>query len=95
MYACFTNLSQRTALSTPSPPPPSPRPPTRAVFLKRRPLTGLVVIYTFWFALIASTYLFFREGGVLAGSLLVPSAVWVAVASALNLDVWWLNRDRA
>jgi len=60
-------------------------------FLKQRKLTGLLVIYTFWAALIASAVLIGRTS-LLAGALVAPGVAWVAVAAALNLDIWYLNR---
>jgi tryptophan-rich sensory protein len=30
----------------------------------------------------------------LAGALLAPTVAWVAVASSLNLDIWYLNRNK-
>ena len=60
-------------------------------FLKQRKLTGLLVIYTFWAALTASAVLIGRTS-LLAGALVAPGVAWVAVAAALNLDIWYLNR---
>ena len=62
-------------------------------FLKQRPLTGLYVISTFWLVLVSATIAFFRQDQM-AGLLLSPTVAWVAVAASLNLDIWWLNRER-
>lgn len=63
----------------------------RQFFIKQRLLTGLLVIGCFWIVLTASALLF-AATSAFSAALLVPSIVWVAIASALNLDVWWLNR---
>ncbi|KAL3927214.1 MAG: hypothetical protein SGPRY_002930 [Prymnesium sp.] len=65
----------------------------RQFFVKQRMLTGLLVIYTFWIVLTCTTVLF-SLSSTLSASLLVPTVIWVFIASALNLDIWWLNRNR-
>jgi len=62
----------------------------RQFFLKQRLLTGLLVIYAFWAVVICTTVLF-SLSSTLSASLLLPTVVWVGIAAALNLDVWWLN----
>ena len=62
----------------------------RQFFIKRRLLTGLLVIYAFQIILISATAVF-SHTSTLSAALLLPSVLWVGVASALNLDVWWLN----
>jgi len=61
-------------------------------FLKQRILTGLLVIWTFWFVLLGATVAIWRESA-LAGALVAPTVAWVAVAASLNLDTWYLNRS--
>jgi len=61
-------------------------------FLKQRQLTGLLTIGTFWLTAVGSTALF-AMASPLAGALFAPTVVWVAVASSLNLDIWYLNRN--
>ena len=60
-------------------------------FAKQRLLTGLLTIVAFWLMLGSATVAFCVANPV-AGALLVPSVVWVAVATSLNLDVWYLNK---
>lgn len=43
-------------------------------------------------ALIVATILAFARVGRRAAWLMVPYAVWVAFATALNAAIWWLNR---
>jgi tryptophan-rich sensory protein len=62
-------------------------------FLKQRPLTGLLTIGAFWATSVGSTALFAMTSP-LAGALLAPTVAWVAVASSLNLDIWYLNRNK-
>ena len=60
-------------------------------FLMQRLLTGLIVIYVFWAVLIAATVLLGLTAPA-AGALVAPGIAWIAVAAALNLDVWYLNK---
>ena len=62
-------------------------------FLKERPLTGVYVIFSFWLILIAAT-MSVAAASPLAAAMIAPTIAWVLVAACLNLDVWWLNRDR-
>jgi len=62
-------------------------------FLKQRPLTGLFVIATFWGVLLAATFSLYSASPT-AAYLVAPTCVWVLVAASLNLDVWYLNKDR-
>lgn len=51
---------------------------------------GLAVIFTFWSALWICAYLFYREDQI-AGILLLPTCLWVTVATALNWSINLLN----
>lgn len=51
---------------------------------------GLIVIAALWTAIVATTILSYEVSRGAAG-LLVPYAVWVTIASALNYYVWMLN----
>mmetsp|Transcript_11630 Transcript_11630/g.18912 ORF Transcript_11630/g.18912 Transcript_11630/m.18912 type:complete len:103 (+) Transcript_11630:368-676(+) len=53
---------------------------------------GLAVICTFWSVLWLSAYLFYRVDPN-AGLLLLPTCLWVTVASALNWSIYLLNKD--
>ncbi len=57
----------------------------------RRPDLALIVIVTLELSIIAMIVLF-RAVSPLAGALLVPYALWVAFATALNGAIWQLNR---
>ncbi len=52
---------------------------------------ALVVIVALWLS-VAATLLAFWQIDVIAGVLFVPYLVWVSIAGALNLSVWWMNR---
>lgn len=52
---------------------------------------GLLVISLLWLA-IAATIVAFYPISSLAAYLLLPYAVWVAIAMALNYSIWRLNR---
>lgn len=51
---------------------------------------GVVVITTFWTLLLASTYLFYQLDPSI-GRLLVPTCIWVTIASSLNWGIYFLN----
>ncbi|KAL7532076.1 hypothetical protein ACHAXR_004413 [Thalassiosira sp. AJA248-18] len=53
---------------------------------------GLAVIYAFWSALLLSAYLFYKTDQY-AGLLLLPTCMWVTVATALNWSIYLLNKD--
>ena len=53
---------------------------------------GLVVISTFWTALLTSVCLFYRADST-AGLFLVPTFLWVSVATALNGRIYQLNKN--
>ena len=57
----------------------------------RNPGLALVEIIVLWFAVLATTILFWQVARV-AGLLLVPYLLWGAFASVLNASIWWLNR---
>ena len=52
---------------------------------------GLAVILTFWSVLLLSAYLFYGVDQS-AGLLLVPTSLWVTVATALNWSIYVLNK---
>ena len=52
---------------------------------------GLAVILTFWSVLLLSAYLFYGVDQS-AGLLLVPTSLWVTVATALNWSIYDLNK---
>ena len=56
------------------------------------PAAALAEIVVLWLA-IAATTLFFYARSRLAGALMIPYALWVAFAAALNASLWWLNRQ--
>lgn len=60
----------------------------------RRPDLALVEIVVLWFSILATTALFYRVDET-AAYLLLPYAVWVAFAVALNFSIWRLNRAPA
>ena len=62
-------------------------------FIKQRPLTGVFVITTFWGVLLAATASLYGANK-LSGLLVAPTCVWVLIAASLNVDVWYLNKDR-
>lgn len=62
-------------------------------FLKQRPLTGVFVISIFWCVLLAATLSLYNVNP-LSAYLVAPTIAWVFVAANLNLDVWYLNKDR-
>jgi len=53
---------------------------------------GLAVIFTFWSALWFCAYLFGRKDRI-AGLLLLPTCLWVTVATILNWSIYRLNRQ--
>ncbi|KAL3756116.1 hypothetical protein ACHAWU_005620 [Discostella pseudostelligera] len=53
---------------------------------------GLAVIFTFWSALWLCAYLFGRKDRI-AGLLLLPTCLWVTVATILNWSIYRLNRQ--
>ncbi len=59
-------------------------------FAAHSPVLGLVDIGPQWLAVLGALVLFFRVDR-LAGWCLVPLAVWVGFAGALNVAIWWLN----
>jgi translocator protein len=61
-----------------------------AFFALRSPLAGLLVIVPLLGAILVTIRLF-RPLDRIAAWCLVPYAVWVAYATALNLAIWWLN----
>jgi len=62
------------------------------VFFGRKSIgDGAITIVILWFLILATTVASFRVS-TLAGSLLIPYLIWVAIASYLNIGVWWLNK---
>ncbi|MCE9582353.1 MAG: tryptophan-rich sensory protein [Planctomycetes bacterium] len=55
------------------------------------PAAALGEIAVLWFAIAATTVIFFARS-LLAGALMIPYALWVAFAACLNASLWWLNR---
>ena len=53
---------------------------------------GLAVILTLWSVLLVSAYTFYQVDQY-AGLLLVPTCLWVTVATALNWSIFALNKD--
>ena len=64
-----------------------------AFFGRRSPAAGLWVIASLWAAIATTTALAMRVSP-LAGVLLLPYLAWTSFASALNVQVWRLNRRR-
>lgn len=58
----------------------------------RNPRAAFVEILTLWAAILV-TALTFAPISALAGLLLVPYLVWVAIAGTLNLRVWRMNSE--
>ena len=54
---------------------------------------GLVVICAFWSVLWLSAYLFYRADPY-AGLLLLPTCLWVTVATSLNWSIYLLNGEK-
>jgi benzodiazapine receptor len=54
--------------------------------------SGVVIISTFWTVLLTSAYLFYQLDPS-AGLFLVPTCLWVSVASALNWSIYLLNKN--
>ena len=65
---------------------------TPIFFGLKRMGAALVVIVALWLA-VAATMVSFWQVDTIAGALFVPYLAWVSVAGALNLSVWWLNRN--
>ncbi len=59
-------------------------------FAAHSPLLGLVNIVPQWLAVVATVVALLRLDR-LAGWCLVPLALWVGYATALNAALWWLN----
>merc|ERR1712232_416189 len=55
---------------------------------------GLAVIIAFWSCLLTSAILFY-EVNEIAGLFLVPTFLWVTVATALNGSIYFLNKDES
>ena len=53
---------------------------------------GLVVILAFWSVLLTSMYLFYNIDQA-AGLLMLPTVLWVSVATALQWSIYNLNKD--
>ncbi len=64
----------------------------RVFFGEKRIGFGLSVIYSFYVSLAAACYSFYNVKHV-AGYLLVPTAVWVFIATSLNYSIWLLNQQ--
>jgi benzodiazapine receptor len=64
---------------------------TVAFFVLHSPSLGVGVILVFLAAILMTMWHFYSLSPV-AALLLVPLAVWVAYASALNIAIWHLNR---
>lgn len=62
-----------------------------AFFRERYIAGGLSIIYQFAAALVAATYTFYQTDN-LAGALLVPTCVWVVVATSLNQSIYNKNK---
>jgi tryptophan-rich sensory protein len=59
-------------------------------FAAHSPLLGVLNIVPQWLVVLATAIAFYRLDRV-AGWCLVPLALWVAYAGALNVSLWWLN----
>lgn len=57
----------------------------------RSPLAGAVIIVMLWLAILA-TIIAFAKISPPAAWLLVPYILWVSLASALNISIYFLNR---
>jgi tryptophan-rich sensory protein len=57
----------------------------------RQPGWAFAEILLLWTAILATTVTFFRLSRP-AGALLIPYLLWVTFASALNFEIWRLNR---
>jgi len=57
----------------------------------RSPLAGAVVIVLLWLAIAATIFLFWKVSRS-AALLLLPYLLWVTLASALNMAIYFLNR---
>jgi len=57
----------------------------------QNPGAALIEIVVLWFAIAATTVLFFRRSAI-AGGLMTPYLLWVSFASILNFTIWNLNR---
>jgi benzodiazapine receptor len=62
----------------------------RIFFANHHMGTGMVVIVKMWLWLAATIY-FMCSDSPAAGALLVPTLVWLTIASALNISIWSLN----
>jgi tryptophan-rich sensory protein len=54
-------------------------------------LAALIEIVALWLAILLTILAFWRVSRV-AALLLVPYLAWVTLATALNLEIWRLNR---
>ncbi len=57
----------------------------------RSPLAGAAVIVILWLAIAFTIFLFWKISRT-AGLLLLPYILWVSLASALNISIYFLNR---
>jgi len=62
-----------------------------AFFGLHSPLAGAVVIVVLWLAILA-TIIAFAKISPPAAWLLVPYILWVSLATALNISIYFLNR---
>jgi translocator protein len=62
-------------------------------FGQRKMKLSLKVMAAFWASVVGSSVAFWQTGSPLAGALVAPTAVWVAVAGALNWEIVKLNPD--
>jgi tryptophan-rich sensory protein len=62
-------------------------------FGQRRMKMSLKVMAAFWASVVGSAAAFAKSGSPLAGLLVAPTAVWVAVAAKLNWDIVGLNPE--
>lgn len=64
---------------------------TPIFFGLRAPGVALVEIGVLWIAIVVTTVAFFARRTA-AGALLLPYLAWVTFATALNFEIWRLNR---
>lgn len=60
-------------------------------FGQRRMKASLKVMAAFWASVVGSSAALWHAGSPLAGLLVAPTAVWVAIAAKLNWDIVQLN----